>query len=30
MNWITNFAFWYHQSFWILNTTAIWIVTCWR
>ena len=26
MNWITNFASWYHQSFWILNTTAIWIV----
>ena len=23
---IWNFASWYHQSFWILNTTAIWIV----
>ena len=30
MNWITNFASWYHQIFCILNTTdcmsAIWIV----
>jgi len=26
MNWKTNFASWYHQIFWILNTTAIWIV----
>jgi len=26
MNLVTNFASWYHQSFWILNTSAIWIV----
>ena len=26
MNRITIFASWYHQSFWILNTTAIWRV----